>query len=1402
EAGETASIQVNDGGWRPLATFNNGDDDNRWHIVTYDLNAVNGVQVGFEINGNEANDRFFINYVQIHGDEAGALTLSCDDLRISEDGSETSTCTVTNNGSTAVSVNINMTGDTEYADLSATSLSNIAANGGTQTFTVEGANPNNTSNPMKTVTVSAVDQNNSSNTSNEVDIEIADDDQALIFTPDATTVIEDSDPTKTVQLCANPAPASTITVHLTGGVDPISVTPSSFELSGGSSCQNITVTAIRTNTAPDSEVTLTVTAEDQGGAYSDGELTVTVQDDDASSYLTLSSPSSIQEGESDSTITVTRSDTSGTATIRVTTADRTKLSLTGGTNGTGNTQYVDVSLADGEAITSVVGTIEINGVDDVDMEHELVLLTANGTYAGGTYADVTRMVKVIDDDITFGASEGLISQAFPTALFIASYDWLTNFYDYNDKARGTINSAGHYNDPDTHNFNKIILADSNLFPLITATLGDTEFPNITSRNTDNFNDYLNRSVTAVANYIEEPTTIPFGTDGGEIKAVGMRSEVEWVFVTDPANHNIRRYQFGKGPSGRIDTSTPKGSSIDEFTPSLTGSLDDADTVCTSYGIDANECSGCPTNTALVGELATLFNDSPEDEAIPSYQADGLKRALFFCREPGRFPTSTNALDTKAKQSVLPVLEYVVTVPADKFPLTSFPVTIRGNASQSASSDSETLYVALNGKCLTEPCSSRDPGPSSIANAWKVSPSLRDVTTSPREIHQVEVDFGAITTGWDLDGDTSNGVQLRLSIAPREDGGIAIGSIVVGDDRAFTVKLPAGDYHYDRTDTEFEARWNNIMTFLETVPPRSYPGYTSFRQLDSNLRSAIADPKPNIGYGSETNTTFDSAENVRFKNPRDIDAYRDYFDSQNGGPTYVFVADTMNSRVQVFMNATGSAGQPGAAFPIRPVKVKGPNDIGALAYAAYTTNELAVRPGNGTFGDGRKSDWRPYLPNYISGGGSYQNVSTGKGEFFYPHGVAVDQDPDTKDVYLFVADTFNHRIQVFRDISGVSSQGILEKRFDFTFEAGWGAYPLVSTAPGPFGYKYPKGIDVARFANNSSYLYVVDSKNHRLLKYLLVEEDGGGLQSVTPVAGYGYDGTGYSKTLTTNRGLPLTDNQSLEPGFLNPQDVTTGYSGFFEYTSPGGQGVKFLDNHMVYVTDYARNDNRNHGSLWQARLNMRVMQFMDGFTDPNMNGVFLPWSTTTSPTFGDSGNLGLWQSPFKGRGSDRTQGSFGVYSSQGAKTGNADYDERPGPAENAGVDNVFTERPVGIATLAWNTVDPIDIRVVDITTHMVYQNGSPITAGRTVRIGAASGAFFDFPVSYASVTSAAIDGQRANRIHVFWYNTDGSYRDYELKSGVPPFLVNVGNTSGFMKVVVEDTDFEYSGRTGTQLFRIP
>ncbi|PID58319.1 hypothetical protein CSB45_04430 [candidate division KSB3 bacterium] len=1032
----------------------------------------------------------------------------------------------------------------------------------------------------------------------------------------------------------------------------------------------------------------------------------------------------------------------------------------------------------------------------------------------------------------------------PTFFMTAANDWLHNFYDSNlSSGKSTPSPVDDYDDPDTDNFNKIILMDSNLFPIHTALGGELEMPNIMMRNwttgirgqSPSVNDYMNRSVAAVANYIPATTAIPLAYGSHrELKAIGMRDHLEWVYVVDPANHNVRRYKFVKtndtlpgdpywDASYNKDT---KGYYQDESTnPGFGGAISP-----TASKPEAN-CPSCDPNYWYVVDYTQSLDAYNGQCPLRYYDADrdgqaDIKFAMYARHQNPSVPVSSP-----------PVLRYQYPIPARTVKAGN-PIDVSMLLRAFKTNDDAELSFTLNNQPSSLPSSCIK---SSSANSLSPAYTLSSVGGCEPKRTQcrpyVHVNFPKVPVScaqncnsrycyMTIDMQPKLGgwfVELSKEWTPRTTDGTTArttDSIPLAGFEQITNELavlsPA------RRRKVIESRWANISAYLDLIPPQSYPGYPTYTAVNLAQRR--------IGYGFQTNTTFTNADYVRFKNPRDIDVYRDYFDDQNGGPVYIFVADTMNSRIQVFMNATASAGDVGATFPLRPVPVKAPNDSSSTA---YRSNELAVRPASG-FGQGRPADWRSYttLP-----GNSFVNITAGKGEFFYPHGIAVDQDPDSKDVYLFVADTYNHRIQVFRDLSGVSSQAIDAKQFDFEYVGGWGTYPLQTTMsvtpPGPYNFRYPKGIDIARFKNNSSYLYVVDSKNYRLMKYLIGDAAAasGSTITVSAKAGYGYDGSAFVSNLhqAGNLGVPLKASGTT-PGFLDPQDVATGYSGFFLYTSPFGEGTQFLNNYMVYVSDYARNNTSAqpmNSTSTRDRLNMRVMQFIQiPASYSNISGNWIPWATEQVP-FGSytstspAGNLTLGQSVFGA--------SNGVYNSTGdTNRGIASTNNVPGVAQ------VYTDRPFGVAALQWNTVKPIDIRVVNADGSDAAGLSSPITSyppgtalplNSALRIGVSSRYLsFGYPESmkdsfwnFSSEKSAfwnvstapspsvgRWDGIKAGRVHIFCYGSAGAFQGHTALSEAP-YSVTLSafgcSRGGLAKIVAEDNDFAYSGRTGTLFYTI-
>ena len=1144
----------------------------------------------------------------------------------------------------------------------------------------------------------------------------------------------------------------------------------------------------------------------------------------------------------------------------------------------------------------------------------------------------------------------------PTFLMTASYDWTHNFYDNNMEADTTVD--GSYSDQDTDNFNKIVLVDSNLFPIYTALNGDQEFPNIVMRNwtsgtavrSPSVNDYINRSVVAVGNYLSDTSYLYYGYGSTKaVQAVGMRNYMEWVYALDPANNNFRRYKFVKLADDVMPPVKADGS--------LYGDVLSLDTSGSQENIgDCSTCNACNWYLGDVYDVLCTSNSasetsccSPSTTTSPacSLDADGTDKGketwAFMPKRPGascggtsggnavsypackdlsysltdadmvklmastdpskggapsiQFPVMVSAKDVRAAQQANPPTDVKVRFyfEAHKYDSVSGMVFIlnKGNSTcarakvvQSNGSFDGTWQPKTADANIWDPSNINftegakslgdfnAPGNNAACTDCRVR-AFVDIAVSPSCATKVLNDRYKYMTVDIYTCDKASWV-LRVPEIPQSIKDQAFRIPVPGIDDT-TVTPPAkGTAEYLKF---VERRWGNIGAYLNTVPPESYAGYRNYTSV-----------RQRAGYGSRTQGYFQNATGVRFKDPRDIDAYRDYFDVANGGPVYIFVADTGNNRVQVFMNATGVAGDVGATAPIRPVRVN--VSVGGTPKAtAADTNEIGWRRSNAILGDGRRGDWRGEMTQ--NGAGKWEDEFKGKtygaGEFYYPHGVAVDQDPDSKDVYLFVADTFNHRIQVFRDVSGVSSQNINTKNFHFEFVTQFGTYPLqtgvAKTAPGPFALRYPKGLDVVRFYNNSSYLYVVDSKNYRVMKYQIGENPAAangvstGITEVKAVSGYGRDSLGFSKNVdsATNTAKAVVVHDE-NPGFLDPQDVATGYSGFFIYSSPVGKGTQFLNNYMIYVTDAARNNTTIIPRLVSARV-LQMIDVPSAFS--SISGVPIRWETARKAVFSthtariwrrtDSTttfpfNLTLGQSPFGlklGRAAFELYSS-GVYHSRGQFKPTAGSSSNvPGRTVGAGETtySYFTDRPFGVNALHWNTLKPIDIRLIEYksaytTSDIAYVPGDKVDVSKRLRIGVSS-RYMSFgqpynralsflnastnpckPLASTSSVSSCLTAQYsipgpwdalyAGRVHIFCYDRAGAFKYYTVlypqryserfKNPATPgkptpsysddpniggFLLPTSScvSGGILKIVAEDKDFAYSARSGTAFYAI-
>ena len=157
--------------------------------------------------------------------------------------------------------------------------------------------------------------------------------------------------------------------------------------------------------------------------------------------------------------------------------------------------------------------------------------------------------------------------------------------------------------------------------------------------------------------------------------------------------------------------------------------------------------------------------------------------------------------------------------------------------------------------------------------------------------------------------------------------------------------------------------------------------------------------------------------------------------------------------------------------------------------------------------------------------------------------------------------------------------------------------------------------------------------------------------------------------------------------------------------------------------------------------------------------------------------------------------------------------------------MLSDHPVGIAALTWDTTLPFDMRLVDQANDIYYSNEATIPPAASLRVGVRARGFFGLPgdpnpptgqnmrQSFMNYTADPLDqahrnldGKGINRVHVFCYNSNSVFQGHTILPSSPyNFVPNQAPLSctagGYMKIVAEDTHLEFSGKTGTMIFKI-
>ncbi len=341
-------------------------------------------------------------------DAAGAgLTLAPASLAIGE--GESGTFTVVLAAAPTGTVTVAVSSDHGEVTVNPTSLTFTTANWNVaQTGVVSAAEDDDAANDSATLTADPSGGGYGDLADGTLPVTVTDDDAAgagLTLAPESLTIAEGESGTFTVALAA--VPTGTVTVAVSSDHDEVTVNPASltFTTANWSVAQTGTVSAAEDDDATNDSATLS--ADPSGGGYgdvADGNLPVTVTDDDAAGAgLTLAPESlTIAEGESGTFTLALAAVPTGTVTVAVSSNHR-------------EVTVSPVSLTFTTSNWSVAQTGTISAAEDNDTANDSATLTADPS--GGGYddlADDTLSVTVTDDD---AAGAGL-SMA-PASLTIA-----------------------------------------------------------------------------------------------------------------------------------------------------------------------------------------------------------------------------------------------------------------------------------------------------------------------------------------------------------------------------------------------------------------------------------------------------------------------------------------------------------------------------------------------------------------------------------------------------------------------------------------------------------------------------------------------------------------------------------------------------------------------------------------------------------------------------------------------------------------------------------------------------------------------------------------------------------------------------------------------------------------------
>ncbi len=314
--------------------------------------------------------------VTVHDDDSQALLVSAQTLTVLEGASATFAVQLAYQPAGNVTVTLSSSNTAATTTSPATLTFTPANYAAPQTVTVNAPQDANTVSENTTITVASTGL-----ASATVAVSVTDDDVLNIaLTPTSLSVTEGGTPgTFTVALTQQPT--ANVTVSLTSSntaaatISPATLT---FTTANYATAQTVTVTAVQDNNVANESVTVTAAAT----GVASRSVTVSVTDDDVQAILATPLALTVNEGANRSFTLRLAYNPSSTVSITVTSSNTGSITATPGTVTFDSTNW------------NVAQSVTLNGVEDVNLVDEAVLVTASTP--GLTPAQVS--VAVVDND--------------------------------------------------------------------------------------------------------------------------------------------------------------------------------------------------------------------------------------------------------------------------------------------------------------------------------------------------------------------------------------------------------------------------------------------------------------------------------------------------------------------------------------------------------------------------------------------------------------------------------------------------------------------------------------------------------------------------------------------------------------------------------------------------------------------------------------------------------------------------------------------------------------------------------------------------------------------------------------------------------------------------------------------